>query len=218
MSYRCPQCGPVAETEQQHAQRAHTVDGLMSDRRRRELLLGCGFRREKILVPPGSTSQWGRLITADINENCDPELCIDFEKVHWHDDFLCYGNTNIAKDSEFDEIHAYEVLEHFGQQGDYRSFFGCFETLWRLLKPDGYLCATTPSRYSPWLWGDPGHRRVVLRESLTFLSQLEYTKQIGVTPMSDYRSVYRADFDLIASKDDRVTHSFILKAIKPARI
>ena len=82
----------------------------------------------------------------------------------------------------------------------------------------GYLCATVPSRYSAWLWGDPGHRRAVFPESLVFLDQGEYAKQCGITAMSDYRFYYKSDFKAILGKDDKSTFSFILQAIKPSRI
>lgn len=190
----------------------------------RELLLGCGHARDKRIFPDSSRPRvWENLTTADNNLMCKSDWILDLNLFPLNymprvqiekEDF--YG-TEIESDS-FDEIHAYEVLEHLGQQGDEHRFFELFTELWRILKPGGYLCATTPSRYSPWLWGDPGHRRAVLPESLTFLCQPEYTRQLGKTALSDYRSVYKADFDLISSQDDRVTHAFILKAVKPSRI
>ena len=45
----------------------------------------------------------------------------------------------------FDEIHAYEVLEHVGKQGDYIFFFAQFSDLYRILKPNGLLVAMSPS-------------------------------------------------------------------------
>lgn len=122
----------------------------------------------------------------------------------------------------WDEIHAYEVLEHLGQQGDAHSFLAHFSELWRLLKPNGYLCATVPSWHSRWVFGDPSHRRVIVPESLVFLDQEQYARQCDVeppTPMSDFRDTcgYRADFRLIDSHDNRTTFTFILQAVKPSR-
>jgi len=61
-----------------------------------------------------------------------------------------YAGYQIREDF-FDEVHAYEVLEHLGRQGDYRSFFATFANIYRVLVPGGLLLATVPSRYSGWL-------------------------------------------------------------------
>lgn len=150
-----------------------------------ELLLGCGNRRTKLIRPPGGPEDWTDLVTLDINEAHRPDVAWDLERLPWP-----------LKDNQFDEVHAYEVLEHLGRQGDYRSFFAQFEEIWRVLKPGGFLCGTSPARLSPWLWGDPGHTRAITRESFAFLSQREYTEQVdkGATPMSDYRFCYKGDF------------------------
>jgi SAM-dependent methyltransferase len=120
-------------------------------------------------------------------------------------------------DDSATEIHAYEVLEHCGTQGDYRFFFRQWSDFWRVLKPGGLFFATVPLPTSPWAWGDPSHTRIIQVESLTFLNQPAYA-QVGVTPMSDYRSIYRADFDILYT--DKTEHSlcFALKAVKPSRV
>jgi hypothetical protein len=175
--------------------------------------------------PPIVTDE-PEIVRLDMNESCQPDLLCDLDKAEW----CAYANTAAGKDAVtaapfrrmkneyFHEVHAYEVLEHLGSQGDYRSFFDSFHNIYDLLVPGGYLCATVPSRYSAWLWGDPGHRRAVLPESLVFLDQGEYAKQCGITAMSDYRFYYKDDFKAVSGKDDRSTFSFILQAIKPSRI
>lgn len=143
-------------------------------------------------------------------ENCAARKCISQES-----DFIWRFNADA-----FDEIHAYEVIEHLGVQGDAPAFFAFFSEAWRILKPGGHLCATVPSRYSEWLWGDPSHRRAILPASLVFLDQTQYIKQLDgprKTSMSDFRSIYRADFKTVFMNDNRETFRFILQAIKPAR-
>jgi hypothetical protein len=163
----------------------------------RELLLGAGHQRKKIIVPPGTPQQFQNLETLDNNRLCNPDIFFDLNEL----------NEFIGFRSDFyNEIHAYEVLEHLGRQGDYL-----------MLIVDGFLCATVPSRFSPWLWGDPGHTRAILPETLIFLDQTSY-KQCGHTAMSDYRDVWHGDFKIIESKDDRTFHTFILQAVKPARV
>jgi hypothetical protein len=51
-------------------------------------------------------------------------------------------------------------------------------------------------------------------EQLVFLSQEEYRKQVGKTPMSDFRNIYQADFKVVFQEDDGETIQFVLKAIK----
>lgn len=208
-----------------------------------ELLLGCGRRRDKRVFVPGARrapDAWQGLVTLDINPAVEPDLQCDlngstpwyvwqlnFATEYLSDKYKIAGNsinqiTYELQSDYWDEIHAYEVLEHLGQQGDAHSFLAHFSEIWRLLKPDGYLCATVPSRYSPWLWGDPSHRRAILPESLVFLDQEQYAIQCdgASTSMSDFRQSYGywADFRLIDQHDDRKnTFTFILQAVKPSR-
>jgi len=191
-----------------------------------ELLIGCGHARRKLLAPPNSSlSMWCNLVTVDENAECNADILCNLDHVPWNPSYvgpsvprsLFDEELIFFADSMIDEIHAYEVLEHLGQQGHVHSFFSHFAEMWRILKPGGYLCATVPSRYSPWLWGDPGHRRAILPQTLIFLDQTSYASQLGRTAMSDYRGIYKADFKVVSTTDDRQFHSFILQAMKPAR-
>jgi 2-polyprenyl-3-methyl-5-hydroxy-6-metoxy-1,4-benzoquinol methylase len=169
---------------------------------RRELLIGCGNSRDK-RISYGQNREWSGLVTLDIDPACGADVMHDI------------AQPLPFEDNEFDEIHAYEVLEHVGQQGDWRFFFRQFSDFWRVLKPGGMLFASVPSLRSRWLWADPGHTRTVAAESLVFLSQAEYTRQVGSTPMTDYRAVYSADFETVASQESAETLQFILRALKP---
>ena len=80
------------------------------------------------------------------------------------------------------------------------------------------MIGSSPSLRSRWLWGDPGHTRAITPECFVFLNQEEYTKQIGNTAMSDYRFLYRADFELIFQQETEETFVYSLKAHKPSRI
>ena len=169
-----------------------------------ELLIGCGSTRDKrITMPPEIPTEWVQLKTLDIVISHNPNYLVDLNKPP-------YGLGS----NEWNEIHGYEVLEHLGQQGDYKSFFAQFNEFHRLLKPNGYFCATVPSRHSPWAWGDPGHTRLITRETLVFLCQEAYREQVGITAMSDYRDVYTGDFKIIYADDNGQTFTFILQALK----
>lgn len=181
-----------------------------------ELLIGCGHQRDKRLCVDPLMPEWRNLTTLDRNPDAKPDILWDLDRFPW-----ARIGVGRLEDSVFDEIHAYEVLEHLGRQGNAKSFFAHFSEIHRLLKPNGYLCATVPSRHSPWAWGDPSHTRIISLESLTFLDQGEYVRQLDgehKTPMSDFRNIYKADFRLYWSNDDKETFSFILQAVKPSRV
>jgi SAM-dependent methyltransferase len=117
-----------------------------------ELLIGCGNDRRKKITFPQTPSDWTQLVTLDIDASTKPDIVHDLNVLPYP--FL---------DSTFDEIHAYEVLEHCGRQGDWKFFLDQFAELWRILKPGGFLVATCPMWDGPWAWGDPGHTRVISR-------------------------------------------------------
>jgi len=124
-------------------------------------------------------------VTLDLDPTTNPDVLWDLNNLPYPFD-----------SGSFDEIHAYEVLEHCGSQGDWRFFFAQFQELWRILKPGGRLIFTVPAPGSVWVWGDPGHTRHIHPAQMTFLSRAEYEKQVGKTAMTDYRHVYSADFEL----------------------
>jgi SAM-dependent methyltransferase len=171
-----------------------------------ELLLGAGASRDRRLKWGGHDA-WTHLVTLDQSAAHAPDVVHDLEQLPYP----------FASDS-MDEIHAYEVLEHIGQQGDWRTFFAQFSELWRILTPGGFLAGTCPSYQSAWAWGDPSHRRVITAGTLVFLNQAEYARQIGVTAMSDFRPWYHADFEPAHIEETSESLTFILQAIKPARL
>lgn len=171
-----------------------------------ELLLGAGSSRVKRLGRPGRQA-WRELVTLDIEPRHRPDVVHD----------LAALPLPFADDSA-DEIHAYHVLEHVGRQGDWRFFFAQWSDFWRILRPDGHFFGIVPHWSSRWAWGDPSHTRIITTDSLTFLCQPEYDDQVGKTAMSDFRSIYRADFDLIHAAEEGGESLFGLRAVKPSRI
>ena len=100
---------------------------------KRELLLGCGNSREKQVKWTGSDGPFENVTTLDIDQGCEPDVVHDLNVMPLPFD-----------DDSFDEIHAYECLEHTGKQGDWKFFFDQFSELHRLLKPGGLA-----GRYRP---------------------------------------------------------------------
>lgn len=190
-----------------------------------ELLLGCGASRYKSLVRPGGDVEWHNLVTLDINPAHEPDVLHDLESLPYP-----------FEADTFSEIHAYEVLEHTGRQGDWQFFFQQFSELWRILKPGGWLIGSVPAWDSEFAFGDPSHSRVLPSPVFAYLCQEEYRKQIGKTMMADFRPFYQADFrvhllqmdkeNLVLSHDGRSIERrnpengrfmrFLLQAIKPS--
>jgi hypothetical protein len=199
----------------------------VTDRPYAELLIGCGRSRVKqycaLPMHPRGWRNPNGPVTLDNNPRVKPDLWCDLNgPPPWS--AIPYGDPDermhTLESDYWDEIHAYQVLEHLGSQGDAHAFLGQFAELWRLLKPDGYLVAAVPSRMSGWLWGDPSHRRAIVPESLTFLDQSNYIRQCdGPHPsgMSDFRHFYKADLRCIDQHDNRNDFIFVLQAVKPSR-
>jgi SAM-dependent methyltransferase len=169
----------------------------------RELLFGCGNSRVKKIRHGNLSPEWECLTTIDIDPNCKPDIIWDLNVLPYPFD-----------DNTFDEIHAMDVLEHLGQQGDYKAFFAQFSELHRIIKPAGIICGLVPAWDSPWAFGDPGHTRVITRGTLLFLSQKFYADEVGVTNATDYRHIYKGDFELVAENEGEHQYGFVLKAIK----
>jgi SAM-dependent methyltransferase len=150
----------------------------------KELLIGCGNSRIKRLVASKEKEEWENLTTLDIDPSCNPDVVWDLHYLPLP-----------FEDETFDEIHAYEVLEHVGKQGQYAFFFNQFSDFWRILKPNGLMMGSVPRWNGQWAWGDPGHTRIITEGTLSFLSQKLYT-EVGRTAVTDYRSIYKVDFEV----------------------
>jgi Methyltransferase domain len=196
-----------------------------------ELLIGCGRMRDRRISTPASIArgtEWEHLVTLDHNTDVNPDVVFDLSEIGVikHVRTSCgltadYDAPLEEKplqlpwdDNTFEEVHAYEVLEHIGQQGDYRTFFSQFGELWRILKPGGLLCATVPSWKGMWAWGDPSHTRIINPGSLVFLSQKEYENQQGKTSMTDFRYLWDKDFDIVMQEIGDEQFAFVLQAVK----
>jgi hypothetical protein len=175
----------------------------------RELLIGCGNQRRKILKSPDHP-EWENLVTCDIDPNCGADHEIDLNRCNLTETFGA---------ETFDEVHGYHILEHCGAQGDYRFFFRQWMDIYNLLKPGGLFFGIIPALPSEWVWSDPGHTRVIARSSFVFLDQAEYEFQIGKTALADYRWLWPGDFVRVWERLDRQEdqYQFVLQAMKPAK-
>lgn len=171
----------------------------------RELLIGCGSKQDKV-VQFDNRITWDDCTTLDINSDHNPDVVWDLNQFPYP-----------FESEQFDEIHAYHVLEHVGAQGDYQFFFKQWSEFYRLLKPNGVVCGIVPHWTSKWAWGDPSHTRIISSEQLTFLNQANYAEQVGKTNMTDFRYIYRDDFIMLFEETREEEYIFVLQAIKPSR-
>lgn len=172
---------------------------------RRVLLIGAGS--SKILsVPTPLMHIPPTLTTVDIEPRHKPDVVWNLNVTPWP-----------FEDNSFTEIHAYEVLEHLGHQGNAHEFFSHFWEIYRILKPLGYLAGSVPQWDSLWAWGDPSHTRVINEGTFVYLDRTKYEEQIGKTTMTDFRSMWAGDMsaEIMQREADRLF--FLLKAHKPAR-
>ncbi len=169
----------------------------------KSLLIGCGHSRTKQIITPIGKG-WDELVTLDMTKDVNPTVVHNLEKLPYP-----------FKNDEFDEIHAYEVMEHIGKQGDWKFFFNQFDEFARITKHYGFFAFTSPKLGSMWLWGDPGHTRYIGPEAMVFLNRDEYEKQAGKTAMTDYRAYFRSNWKMIFFKEAEHSNFIGLQNIKP---
>jgi hypothetical protein len=154
---------------------------------RRNLLLACGRSRAKKLFLDGDSQWQGELITLDIN----PQAGVDVV----HD---ASSRPLPFPDAHFYEIHAYDCLEHWGAQGDWRAWFDEMAEYHRLLVPGGEFYAVVPIGAD--YFADPGHSRFIALNHFNFLSQAWYAEQERLaTSCADYRWYWKLNFDVMAA-------------------
>jgi len=172
----------------------------------RELLLGCGSARDKRIKWNEVPQEWQNLTTHDIDPDSGADVVHDLNVLPYP-----------WADNSFDEIAAYEVLEHCGSQGDAKFFFAQFAEFYRILKPGGHMACTVPAWDSQVAWGMPDHRRVITEGSLAILDHRYYYdlgKPTGLGK-ADYRKQLGAtNFQTVAHKMEGDSFGFVLRAVK----
>lgn len=149
------------------------------------LMLGAGHSplARKLSITEEPVTQW---VSLDMNPECNPDVLFNLSRIERR-----WLNRLPFDNEEFNEIHAYDVLEHYGRQGHYIGFFRGFRELWRILKPRGVLYGICPRFDVDWAWGDPGHTRVITTGTLSYLTREMYDYKLGELPQTDYRRLVR---------------------------
>ena len=136
------------------------------------LMLGAGHSplERKLSLTEEPVDEW---VTLDMNEDANPDHEFD---LNWIESYELPPRLRYLpfEYEIFDEIHAYDVLEHFGQQGNFKGFFRGWKEFWRVLKPGGILYGICPKYSDEWAFGDPGHTRVITFGTLGYLTKEMY--------------------------------------------
>jgi len=172
---------------------------------KKSLLLGCGNSRDKKIQYPDAN--WiGELTTLDMNPNCGADIVLDLDG---------YAGARLPfDDNQFDELAAYDVLEHIGSQGDWRGWFDEMAEYHRILKPGGTFGIIVPINADA--LADPGHTRFITLNHFAFLSQKFYALSLANgLQVTDYRWYWKLDFE-IALQQAIEDHHLAVVLRKPA--
>lgn len=163
----------------------------------RNLLLGAGNSRTKKVSITGTEWQ-GELVTLDMNPGCGADVIWDLEKRP-----LPFG------DEEFDEMGAFDVLEHIGRLGDWKGYFDEFAEYWRILKPGGLFNILVPINKEA--LADPGHTRFFHINHFAFLAQefYSYNLERGM-PVTDYRWYWKRNFEMAEHQETDGHHLAVI--------
>lgn len=172
------------------------------------LLIGSGNEHSRRIQTPENPStdfSDGTLVKLDIDPRAKPDVVHDLNELPYP-----------FADNEFDEIHAYECLEHCGTQGDGKFFFAQFGEFWRMLKPNGLMAISVPVWNSEVAWGVPDHKRVFPPCVFGFLDPAYYDN-VGKPGYADYRDwLGPTHFKVQGMKqsDEAMQLFVLLKAVK----
>ena len=167
----------------------------------RALLIGCGTNRQRQVRKSDQSENLidgvVELITLDMNPDIGADVIWDMEVLPLPFD-----------DCSFSELHAYNCLEHFGRQGDWRGFFAEFAEYHRILKQGGTFGIVVPLGGDA--FADPGHTRFFSTNHFGFLNQDFYeSNYVKGTCFTDYRWYWRLDFKIQHMHKDEA-HIYVL--------
>jgi len=129
-----------------------------------------------------------KVTSIDMNPDCNPTICMELGGIG--------GERKLPfEDESFDEINAYDTLEHWGVQGDWKGYFREFEEYHRILRVGGQMCVLVPRGSDA--FADPGHVRFFSANHFGMLNQAFYQENTDKgTSCTDYRWFWKKNFDI----------------------
>lgn len=169
----------------------------------RSLLIGCGHSRVKQLYIDGQKDWAGELTTMDVSPICGADIVFDME------DVAVVRCPMPFEDNTFDEIGAFNTMEHWGRQGDFRGWFHECSEYHRILKPGGLMFILVPIGGDA--LADPGHTRFFQQNWFAFLNQSFYDQnEVKQTCYSDYRWIWTLNFDIVHMQEHGGHHLAVI--------
>jgi len=164
----------------------------------RVLLVGCGNEHSRRMYLDGErTFDDCDLILHDYSPHIATDYSNDLNDLPYP-----------FEDEDFDEIHAYGVLEHCGTQGDGEFFFGQFNEFHRALKPGGYMMFSVPIWDREVAFGVPDHKRVLPGSLFHFLTK-GYYENIGKPGYADYRHLIKGFWEVVGAAESEAELLYI---------
>lgn len=150
---------------------------------KRSLLLGAGNSRVKKVHLTSEPDWVGELTTLDMNPKADVQWDLENRPLPF-------------PDATFDELAAYDVLEHVGRQGDWRGWFDEMAEYHRILKPGGTFGIIVPEGGDA--LADPGHTRFFHQNHFGFLTEAFYANNLAKgAAVTDYRWYIKAWWEIV---------------------
>ncbi len=160
----------------------------------RSLLIGCGNNHAKQVQFDGSVEWTGELVKLDINPDCGADVLFDMDEVSVKRGRMPFD------DESFDEMGAYNTMEHWGRQGDFRGWFHECSEYWRIMKPGAQFSILVPIGQDA--LADPGHTRFFQANYFGFLSQEFYKRNEQIKScFTDYRWLWKLNFDVLLCQE-----------------
>lgn len=164
---------------------------------KRSLLLGAGNSRLKKMWL-GEDREWvGELTTIDMDTQCGADIVMELP-----------GKLPF-QDETFDEIGAYDCLEHWGRQGDWKGWFTEISEYHRVLKPGGTFGIVVPVGQDA--LADPGHTRFFHRNHFGFLTKRFYEDNLAKgLPITDYRWYIKRWWEIVDLQEQGQHHLAVM--------
>lgn len=162
------------------------------------LLMGCGKSRQKKVAFTDAPEWVQPLVTLDMDPDSGADIIHDLDV-----------RPLPFPDDHFDEMGAYDVLEHLGRNGDWKGYFDEFAEYWRILKPGGLFSILVPIGQDH--FADPGHTRFFGPNWFGFLRQSYYANNIAEgRPITDYRWYWKRNFELASFENVEGHHLAVI--------